>query len=321
MQSTFPRQVLAATTLLSLASLTAAALAEDDRDFRWRETDSSIALMQGDDEQIVWKFNYGKEFPKPYFHPVSVGGRTLTWDQPPDHVWHHGIWFSWKYINGVNYWEPNAKTGKPDGKTKCSEIEIETTDDFAATITMELHYAPAGSDESVLAERRAVTLAPPSKDGELTFDWKSQFTALTKLTLDRTPAGDKPWGGYAGLSVRFSKELTDRQATCTEGELEFDAGNRNRSHSNATDYSGLLDGKPLGLAFFDATTNPRHPTKWYVIRSPVMSYVNAALLHDEPLQLEYDDELTLRYRLIAHPGRWDSRRLQHEYARYVEAAE
>jgi len=23
-----------------------------------------------------------------------------------DHVWHLGYWFSWKYINGVNYWKP-----------------------------------------------------------------------------------------------------------------------------------------------------------------------------------------------------------------------
>ena len=29
----------------------------------------------------------------------------MTADRPPDHIWHHGLWFSWKFINKVNYWE------------------------------------------------------------------------------------------------------------------------------------------------------------------------------------------------------------------------
>ncbi len=47
---------------------------------------------------------------KPYIHPLrTVAGVPLTAFQPSDHVWHRGLWFSWKYINGVNYWEEAPK--------------------------------------------------------------------------------------------------------------------------------------------------------------------------------------------------------------------
>lgn len=91
----------------------------------WRESESSTALFYGD--QIVWQFNYGPKLDVPYFHPVAtVSGQVLTWARPPDHVWHHGLWFSWKFINDVNYWEFDPKTGRPNGRTAWSNVEVET---------------------------------------------------------------------------------------------------------------------------------------------------------------------------------------------------
>ena len=76
------------------------------------------------------------------------------------------------------------------------------------------------------------------------------------------------------------------------------------------DYSGVLDSVPVGLAMLDHPDNPRHPTPWYVIRGSVMGYINAALLNDEPMTLESGEHMTLRYRVIVHPHRWDAARLQ-----------
>ncbi|MCO6045304.1 PmoA family protein [Aeoliella sp. ICT_H6.2] len=289
----------------------------DSTAFSWRQTDSDVALLDG--EQVVWQFNYGSKLAKPYFHPVSVDGRTLTWNSPPDHVWHHGVWFSWKYIDGVNYWELNPKTGKPDGKTSWSQPQIETRDDFSATIEMDLRYGPADGDQTLLVERRTIDISPPSDSGELSIDWTSHFTALADVTLDRTPARQGRGGGYAGLSVRFAKELTDRQAIGVEGTLEFGTDHRHRESGVAVDYNGTIDGQPIGLAFLDHASNPRYPTKWYVIRYPNgIGYINAALLHDNPLKLQENKELKLRYRLIAHPGQWDAKRLQAEHESFDE---
>lgn len=70
----------------------------------WRQTDESLALLH--DGEIVWQFNYRKEEGKPYFHPVTIGGETLTDLRPADHPWHRAIWFSWKTINGLLYQSP-----------------------------------------------------------------------------------------------------------------------------------------------------------------------------------------------------------------------
>ena len=85
------------------------------------------------------------------------------------------------------------------------------------------------------------------------------------------------------------------------------------------DYSGLIVGKAVGLAFIDHPQNPRHPTPWYAIRDPVMSYLNAALLTDEPLELEARKRMILRYRLIIHPNRWDAQRLQAAHTQFQQA--
>ena len=79
--------------------------------WNWKsQPGTSVALEN--DGQAVWRLNCGGDQPKPHFHPVALpDGRVLTWDRPPDHVWHHGLWFSWKFINGLNYWEPDRATG------------------------------------------------------------------------------------------------------------------------------------------------------------------------------------------------------------------
>jgi hypothetical protein len=85
--------------------------------------------------QPVWQFNFGSNATKPFFHPVALpGGPVLTWDQPGDHPWHRALWFSWKFINGINYWEEDPKTGVSAGRTRWSEPQIETRRDFSARI-------------------------------------------------------------------------------------------------------------------------------------------------------------------------------------------
>jgi hypothetical protein len=110
--------------------------------------------------------------------------------------------------------------------------------------------------------------------------------------------------------VRFAEQLNQRQATSEAGPIEFGPGDRHRSHATSMDYSGVIDNAAVGLAFLDHPDNPRHPTPWYVIRGSVISYINAALLNDEPMTLEPGEQMTLRYRLIIHPNRWNAARLQ-----------
>ncbi len=276
----------------------------------WQSSKSHIALLR--DSNVVWQFNYGPELNVPYFHPVAtIDGQVLTCDQPADHAWHHGVWFSWKYINNVNYWEHAGRTGKPVGRTDWTVVRVTTNDDGSATIVLTLRYRPANESRVVLAEDRQIKVSAPDSDGSYVMDWTCKFTAgETVVKLDRTPPKEKSWGGYAGLSIRFAKELTDRQTHDTKGLVEFKVGNRHRERAVAMDYSGRIEHSLVGVALLDHVDNPRYPTRWYAIRDPVMSYINAALLNDEPLTLQRKEVMNLRYRVIVHPNRWRAEQLQ-----------
>jgi len=290
-------------------------------DWTWDEQPGkSLALRRG--ETVVWQFNFGSDEPKPFFHPVALAdGRVVTWNRPPDHVWHHGLWFSWKYVNGLNYWEPDRATGKPRGSTEWGNVTLTTNDDRTARIAMDLTYRPRDGNP-VMTEKRVVEISAPDADGGYFFDWISTFTAGEQdVVLDRTPPpgepGGKAWGGYAGLSLRLSKEFASRAAHSTEGPIDYGKHNRFRGKSPALDYHGLIGGKPIGVAVCDHPGNLNHPTPWYSIRGNPMSFFSPAVICYEPHTIKAGKSLTLRYRVIVHRDRWDAPRLKKAYAEFA----
>ncbi len=141
---------------------------------------------------------------KPYFELRVPGTRDeyLTEARPKDHIWHLGCFFSWKFINGINFWEPNAH-----GLTKVVSHREEKTAQ-GARFDSELDYALDG--RVILRERRTVD-AVVRPDGNYTLEWTGLFEALDDLAFTASkPQWDKEKGtcngnGYAGLSARLAK--------------------------------------------------------------------------------------------------------------------
>lgn len=286
----------------------------------WRREAGAVALLQG--TQILWQFNFGAGATKPHFHPVALpGGPVLTWDQPADHPWHHALWFSWKFINGVNYWEEDPKTGLAGGQTAWREPQIEMRPDFSARIVMELSYRPANGEQSVLDERRIIEVSPPDADGTYRQDWAMTFTARDKdVVLDRTPLPGEPggqtWGGYAGLSVRFSPEIMDPRAMTTSGPVKF-ADGKFRGAATAADYSGSFGTLEAGIAILDNPSNLNSPSPWYAISEGPMHYFSPAVICNGPQTLKALQGLSLRYQVIVHPSRWTEEQLVRAYGIYT----
>ena len=161
--------------------------------WRWHREDGALTLVGPSGP--LWQFRYGPDLDTAYFHPLNTAdGRTLTWDRPPDHLWHHGLWFSWKFINTVNYWEIDGKTGRPAGQTTWSNVRVDAGDDLTSRIAMDLAYRPAGEDIPVLTEERAIEAGPPDAEGTYSMDWTLAFRAVQKVVLDRTPIPGEPGG-------------------------------------------------------------------------------------------------------------------------------
>jgi len=289
--------------------------------WRWEKQDGASLALVGP-RGPVWRFRYDPALDVPYFHPLNtVDGRTMTADRPPDHIWHHGLWFSWKFINKVNYWEVDPKTGRPAGRTSWANVGVAARDDHSALIAMDVAYRPVGEDVPVLTEKRTIEVSAPDPDGTYAIDWTGVFTAERVVVLDRTPLPGEPdgqvWGGYAGLSLRLAGDLDGRQVMTNEGPVGEMTDDRYRGRHAAVDYSGLLGGQPSGAAIFDLPENPRSPTPWYIIKSAEMSFFTPAVLCYEPMTLQPGESITLRYRVLVHAGRWDAARLRREYERWT----
>lgn len=289
--------------------------------WRWDRVEGRHLALIGPAGE-VWRFRFGRDLDQAYFHPLgTLEGRSLTADRPPDHVWHHGLWFSWKYINKINYWEVETRTGRPAGRTSWKPALMRARRDGSARIRLDLDYRPVGAPSPVMLERRTLEISAPGSDGVYAIDWKGEFRAVQGLVLDRTPLLGEPNGqvngGYAGLALRLAGGLEDLRLTTDQGPAAKFESDRYRGRHAGLDYSGLAGGEPAGLAILDHPSNPRSPVVWYVVHTAVMSFFNPALLSPAPLPLQAGERMILRYRILVHPGRWDAARLKAESARFA----
>ncbi|MDR2862789.1 MAG: PmoA family protein, partial [Puniceicoccales bacterium] len=313
----YTRSFIAA--LLALFFLPSAAFAE------WDDSRPGQFAFQRDGKD-VWRFHFDAKGgdTKPFFDPVGIaGGPSLTWARPKDHVWHLGLWFSWKYINGVNYWEESA--GKSSGETRWTIPEITRNSDGAATLALALEYIPrprkapanAPAPVPVLTEARTISFSAPATDGSYFMDWTQVFTAHTDIKLDRTPPSfsqkGTPWGGYAGLSIRYAAALSDvATVASTVGRVPRDSRKRlDVFGDRAVEQNGLIADAPYGIAILAHPGNFRAPGDWYPIQSEKhFNYLNASPLLTAPFFVAKGETFTLRYRVHVHPGRWDAAQLR-----------
>lgn len=306
--------------VLALVAMAAAGGAAGAQEYVLRQDgDRSVALKQGD--RIVWQWNVGGPEGKPFVHPMTLpDGTVLTDLRPKDHVWHLALWWSWKYLDGVNYWEP-GRGGKPDGETKVTSVKI-TPAGNEAKVETDLLYRPRDSERVVLSEKRTWTFLPPDKDGGYRIDALHVFTAGDKpVKLDRTPIPGQPggvsYGGYAGFSIRMP------EATRTWAFRGSEGGTGLALHGKPArwmDFSRQAsEGRPAGegVAIFDHPKNPRHPTPWVVI--PSMPYFSPAFLFNEPMTLPAGETLTLRYRVWVHAGPAGPEALEREWKAFAGA--
>jgi type 1 glutamine amidotransferase len=250
------------------------------------------------DGRTLWTFNHDPAEAKPCFHPLaSTDGTVFTDLRPEDHPWHRGVWFSWKFINSVNYWEEDRETGKVAGATRIVSVERKVAKNQTVRLALKLEYAPAESVDPVMKEERNIWITPPDETGAYFIDWSSTFTAIKDVTLDRTPIpgepGGKPWGGYAGWSVRMNAAMKGGEFLNSEGQNGAAALRESaRWVSFAAPGGGLL-------LLMDHPDNLRHPATWYIAEG--MPYFSPAVIHDAPLTIKAGQTLALKYRLVILP--------------------
>ncbi len=251
---------------------------------------------------------------KPFFHPVvTPAGHVLTRDGTTSHPWHHGLWFTIKFVNGENFWEEI----EPFGTLHHAAAPAVDGPSLAGAVRW---VRPDGS--VIVEDERRLTHADLAPDA-YALDFHLELTARAAVELDRTPYVG--WGGYSGLTARGRDDLDATFLLDGDTARARDAvtGDRGRW----LDLSGLVGGDagaPVGIAMFDAPGNPNHPTPWYGHTDGAVygeagrtNFLNAAFLWDGPVALASGETLTFDQRVVVHDGVWDATRLEAEYAAWT----
>ncbi|WP_210480473.1 DUF6807 family protein [Naasia sp. SYSU D00948] len=207
----------------------------------WQETGPETAAVVTEEGRRLADYSWSAAKNHPYFsavRPLQHDG-ILTNTAPWDHRWHHGLWWSWKFLNGVLYWEDHPGYGNGSGAMGRSYVTGHTVaaEDGAVDIREELEWRPDGSSEPVLRERRSVRLHADLDGVEAwALDWDSTWTAATPVELSVTSYPEHWWGGYAGLNYRAARSMAAGETILASG----DRTGREAVHSHPGTWGALL---------------------------------------------------------------------------------
>jgi hypothetical protein len=274
--------------------------------------EGSTVVRQGDGG---WTYEWSAR-KRPFLHPVATpSGTVLTRNAPEDHPWHHGLWFTIKFVNEENFWEEYDAYGvlRHDGPPAAT-----LADDGSASVRGDLTWIRPDRETVVIDEQRSFTHVPLSDDA-YGIDVDTTITPRTDVLLDRTPF--TTWGGYGGLAFRGRGDWTDTRLLLDDGvERERALG----EPSKWCDLSGSVDGGQAGFTMLAHPDSPRHPVPWYASTKAATygdegwsNFCNAAFLWDEALPVAAGEGLRFRYRVVVHDGTWDAEQAETAWQAYA----
>lgn len=251
-----------------------------------------------------WTYEWGAR-KRPFVHPLHTpSGLCLTRNAPEDHPWHHGLWFTIKFVNDENFWEEVPPYGVLRHTT-----EPEVSSD-GLTFEGELHWIRPDRTTVVIRERRRLAHVPID-DHAYAIDFSTELLALADVRFDRTPF--TTWGGYGGLSFRGAGEWSDTR-------LMLDDGSERERVLGETSRWCDLSSEAGGVAFLDHPGNANHPVPWYASTRAATygdegwsNFLNAAFLWNGALTVASGELLRLAYRVVVHDGKWNAERVQSAY--------
>jgi hypothetical protein len=252
--------------MLTVFSASHAAIADDER----------VQLSQGDgkveitiaDQPVATYFYNDSVITRPYFaHVCAPGGAQVTRHYPPvegqdvmDHpTFHPGIWMAFGDISGSDYWRLKARV------RHAGFAEESRGHSRKGVFAVRNEYLDQSDPEKVVCREvaRFEVLVRPA--GYLLL-WDSTFSSDQEFYF-----GDQE---EMGLGLRIATPLRVRSKTADnlppgQGTMIDSHGRKNekevgRNSADWCDYSGLLDGKRVGMTIFCHPKNFR--PSWFHAR-------------------------------------------------------
>jgi len=284
-------------TLLAVLCLAGSVSAKPERDLTWKQTDTSLTLLNNG--KLVWQHLHDRATGKPCLRFGLLDGSELTRPVPmpdgylnSDHVWHRGLWWSWKYINTVNFWEQNHTGTDP------VKVDVSHQPDGSARIALALDYH-LENQAPLVQEKRVVNISAPDETGGYEIDWDATFTNPGEKDVVFNK------NSYGGFAYRGAAEFSDNKKKTHPAWTFLDAeGRENGSNNKRVPWVGFAgkarNGRDACIAILDHPSNPRHPSWWQTRNN--YPYLNPSLTCKEDYVLKPGATLKLRYRVLVREG-------------------
>ncbi len=263
-------------------------------------------------------FRYSKTQYRPYFFPVlGPNGREVTRgetsDISKDHVHHRSLYVAYGEVNDVDLWGEGSNCGRV----------------VHQNFTQKHGGAVVGT---IYTDNNWET-----KDGEVLMTDKQNFR-IYNLPEDRTIIdldlsfiasagdvhfGDTKEGGIMCVRVHPSMNASDG------GKIENAFGGINEGETwgkraNWCDYSGIVEGTPVGIVVYDHIVNPRYPTYWHVRNYGLMGsniFGSGTFERDKSKDGSYilkeGEEMNFQFRVLIHAGDATQGRVAQKYHDFI----
>lgn len=236
-------------------TLLSAAMSGRSEEFRIEHREDRLVITDG--PEPVTEFVYKDEkILRPYFANVHVpGGFGVTRPHPPDPAtgsadhadMHPGIWMGFGDVSGHDFW-------RNKGRIVHERFVLEPTASADQVSIVTVSTMQGENGEKLAKVLNAFLLA--RLPGGWRLDWKARITPQ----VDGFYFGDQE---EMGLGVRVATPLTERSGgLITSSEHRTTAGETWGQRAAWCDYSGMIDGRRVGVLLVPDPVNP-HPCWWH----------------------------------------------------------
>ena len=288
----------------------------DESGVQLKEEAETIAVILND--RPFTTFRYAKTQFRPYFFPVlGPNGREVTRGETSegsaDHVHHRSLYVAYGEVNDIDLWGEGNNSGKV------------------------VHQGFTQKHGGAVVGRIYTENSWETKDGDVLMTDKQNFSiynlpedaALLDLDLTFIAStgdvyfGDTKEGGIMSIRVHPSMNASDG------GKIENAFGGINEGEAwgkraNWCDYSGIVDGTPVGIAVFDHLVNPRYPTYWHVRNYGLMgtNIFGGGTFEGDPSKdgsytLKEGEQMHFRFRVLIHAGDATTGKVAQKYHDFI----
>ncbi len=268
-------------------------------------------------------YNYADEYARPFLYPIlGPGGKGITRNYPmikdvpgetSDHAHHRSMWVAHGDINGSDNWSED--TGHASQQHR-EFLEKASGPVFARVRALNDWVDNQG--RKVLREERTITVYNLPDTGRVL-----DLAVVFRATEGDLTFGDTKEGGICSIRVATSMD-GDKGGVITNSCGGVSEAENWGKRAHWCDYSGLVDGRTVGIAVFDNPANFRHPTYWHVRNYGLMTanpFALSAYKNDPSWDgshvVKSGGEFKFAYRVYIHAGDVETAGVGTRYHGYV----